>query len=180
MHVPVKKPGPYQMRVVLRDTTSQRLGSSTQFTEVPDIKKGRLTLSGIVMGADRTRVGIDSTDGQIVAPDPNETPAVRIFKQGTTVVYAYAIFNARADRNKKAQLEVQARLFRDGQQVYTGAQVSMSSDAEQKTQLMAASGRLQLTQVTPGDYILQVVVTDKLAGDKYKVAAQSIDFEVRP
>src|SRR6185436_543668 len=31
LHVPVKKPGPYQMRVVLRDNGSQRIGSSTQF-----------------------------------------------------------------------------------------------------------------------------------------------------
>jgi hypothetical protein len=31
----------------------------------------------------------------------------------------------------------------------------------------------------PGDYVLQVVVTDKLAPEKYRIAAQSMDFEVR-
>jgi hypothetical protein len=43
-----------------------------------------------------------------------------------------------------------------------------------------AGGRLQLTQLTPGDYALQVIVTDKLASEKNRVAAQSMDFEVRP
>jgi hypothetical protein len=33
--------------------------------------------------------------------------------------------------------------------------------------------------VPPGDYVLQVVVMDKLAPEKYRIAAQSMDFEVR-
>ena len=29
------------------------------------------------------------------------------------------------------------------------------------------------------DYVLQVVVTDNLAKDKYRIATQAVDFEVR-
>src|SRR5256714_12496672 len=47
--VPVKKPGAYQLRVSLRDTASERLGSVSEFIEVPDITKNRLMLSGIIM-----------------------------------------------------------------------------------------------------------------------------------
>src|SRR6185295_4394356 len=49
--VPIKKPGAYQLRVALRDQASERVGSSTQFVDVPDIKKRRLALSGILLGA---------------------------------------------------------------------------------------------------------------------------------
>jgi len=49
VHVPVKKPAPYQVRVVLRDATHGTVGSASQFTEVPDIANGRLALSGIVI-----------------------------------------------------------------------------------------------------------------------------------
>ena len=49
VHVPVKKPGAYQVRVVLRDATSELFGSASQFIEVPDIGKGHLALSGIVL-----------------------------------------------------------------------------------------------------------------------------------
>src|SRR5262249_40671431 len=117
-HVPVKKAGPYQMRVVLRDATSQQLGSATQFIEVPDVGKNRLTLSGIVLAAaqPQTQVSGDPAEGQVAAVDPNGTPAVRIFKPGGSIVYAYQILNARADRDRKPQLAVQLRLFRDGQQ----------------------------------------------------------------
>jgi hypothetical protein len=44
---------------------------------------------------------------------------VRIFKPGAGIAYAYQIFNAHADREKKPQLEAQVRLFRDGRQMYT-------------------------------------------------------------
>ena len=46
--------------------------------------------------------------------------------------------------------------------------------------LVVSSAALLLTQLAPGDYALQVIVTDKLASEKNRVAAQSMDFEVRP
>ena len=42
--VPIKKPGAYQLRTALRDVDSNRIGSASQFVEVPDINKKRLDL----------------------------------------------------------------------------------------------------------------------------------------
>ena len=39
--------GRRQPRIAVRDHATQKIGSANQFIEVPDIKKGRLTLSGI-------------------------------------------------------------------------------------------------------------------------------------
>ena len=33
--------------------------------------------------------------------------------------------------------------------------------------------------ITPGDYVQQVIVTDKLAKEKYRVATQAMDFEIQ-
>jgi hypothetical protein len=44
---------------------------------------------------------------------------------------------------------------------------------------MIGGGRIQLGKIAPGDYVLQVIVTDELANDKYKVAAQSMDFQIQ-
>src|SRR6185503_4132326 len=49
--VPIKKPGAYQLRVALRDQASERVGSSSQFVEVPDMKKRRLEISGILLNS---------------------------------------------------------------------------------------------------------------------------------
>ncbi|HEX7958244.1 MAG TPA: VWA domain-containing protein, partial [Pyrinomonadaceae bacterium] len=51
MKFPVKKPGAYQLRVAVRDAATERLGSAHQFIEVPDLKKGRLALSGLFLAA---------------------------------------------------------------------------------------------------------------------------------
>ncbi|MCI0660924.1 MAG: VWA domain-containing protein [Acidobacteria bacterium] len=45
----IKKPGAYQLRTVLRDFETGRLGSASQFIQVPDLTKKRLTLSGMVL-----------------------------------------------------------------------------------------------------------------------------------
>jgi hypothetical protein len=181
IRVPIKKAGAYQMRVVLRDSGGGRLGSATQFVEIPDVKKGRLALSGIVMAAEQQQktVGSEVAEGPPPGQDPNGTPAVRIFKQNSTIVYGYKILNARTDRSKKPQLEVQTRLFRDGMQVYDGPPSPVSDEGQPNPERLSEAGRLQLTQMTPGEYVLQVIVTDKLASEKNRIAAQSMDFEVQ-
>jgi VWFA-related protein len=179
LHVPVKTAGAYQMRVVLRDFTTGQLGSATQFVEVPDLKKGRLALSGIVLAAQQQQGVASPAEGQFVSDDPNNSAAVRSFKQGSGIVYGYEILNARSDRDKKPQLLVQTRLFRDGQEVYAGMPSPMNTEG-QNTQRLIGVGSMKLGQSPPGDYVLQVIVTDKLAKEKDRIAAQSMDFEIRP
>jgi hypothetical protein len=179
VHVAAKKPGAYQMRVVLRDAGSEQVGSATQFIEVPDIAKGRLTLSGIVLHADTTQAAADA-EGHVASQDPNGTPAVRIFKPGAGIAYGYQILNAQAGPLNKPELEVQTRLFRDGKQVYEGKPWALDAGMQTDPKWMVGGGRMQLgSNIAAGDYVLQVIVTDKLAREKNRVATQSMDFEVR-
>jgi hypothetical protein len=169
------------MRVVLRDATSQELGSATQFIEVPDVNKGRLTMSGIIIAAShpQTPAAGDTAEGQVIADDPNGTPAVRIFKPGSAIIYAYQILNARADRDKKPQLESQLRVFRDGQQVFASMPTPVNGNQQPNPKRLVGGGQFQLTRVPPGDYVLQIIIADKLRKDKDSIAAQSMDFQVR-
>jgi VWFA-related protein len=180
-HVPVKKSGPYQMRVVVRDDTTQQLGSATQFIDVPDLSKDRLALSGITLGAERLQGQLTpgSAEGAVNSDDPNGTPAVRIFKSGTGLVYVYQILNAHTDREMKPELESQVRLFRDGQQIYASMPSTLSAEKQPNPKRLIGAGQMQLTQVPPGDYVMQIVITDKLRKEKQQVATQSIDFQVR-
>ena len=161
--VPVKKAGPYQMRIAVRDATSQKLGSAMQFVEVPDVKAGRLALSGIVLTA-ATR----SED------DPSASLAMRIFKPGSTIDYAYEVFNP------TSPLQMQMRIYRDGETVYEGAPSALSPADAKDPGRLAAGGRIQLIKLSAGDYVMQVAVFDGSRKDKPRVATQAIDFEVRP
>lgn len=194
VHVPIKKPGAYQVRVVLRDAGSELLGSASQFIEIPDIGNGRLALSGIVLRNDQPRAATAAApdhaaapdqregnpEGHQVEPDPKGTPAVRIFQQGTAITYGYQVLNAQEDANKKPDLEVQTRLFRDGEEIYSGKPAALPVTEQTDSKHLIGAGRMQLGgTITPGDYVQQVIVTDKLAKEKYRVATQAMDFEIQ-
>ena len=62
LDVPVKKPGPYQVRAAVRELASARLGSASQFLEVPNLGTNRLALSGLVIS------GAPTADGKVRSP----------------------------------------------------------------------------------------------------------------
>jgi VWFA-related protein len=49
LNIPISKPGAYLLRIAVRDAVSGRIGSASQFIEVPDVNKDRLTLSSVVI-----------------------------------------------------------------------------------------------------------------------------------
>jgi hypothetical protein len=105
---------------------------------------------------------------------------VRIFRPGTAVTYGYQVLNAQAGPNQKTDLEVQTRLFRDGEEVFEGKPKPMQILDQPDPKHMISGGQLALGgRITPGDYVFQVIVTDKLAKEKYRVATQAMDFEIQ-
>jgi len=188
--LPIKKAGAYQLRTALRDVPSERIGSASQFIEVPDVKKNRLTLSGVIArgvapqvfqksGSDLSGQG-ENADDTIDETDPNAGPAVRKFKSGLVMLYGLGIYNARIDNaTGKPQVQTQMKLFRDGREVFTGKEVAFDAGSQSDLKRLMAAGAIQLgSQMPPGEYVLQVIVTDLLRKDKYRVASQWIDFEV--
>ncbi len=94
--------------------------------------------------------------------------------------YGYAIYNAQLDcTTHLPQLQRQVRLFRDGQPVFVSDALPVDITGQTDMKRLNVAGRLQLgSALMPGEYILQVVVTDLLAKDKYRIATQYIDFEI--
>ena len=172
-----EKPGPYQMRVAVRDGTSRKMGAASQFVEVPDLKRKRLAVSGILMRQEETprAPGTNMT----VALDPKGNEAIRIFQPGEKIGWEFQIFNARKGSDQKPNLTVETRIFREGSEIARSEPVPVSFPDNLPPDRLAASGRMMLgPRFVPGDYALQVVVTDNLAKRKTAMAAQSIDFAV--
>jgi VWFA-related protein len=179
MKVPVKDPGVYQMRLVLRDTATGQLGSAAQVVEVPNIRDGKLALSGILMAANKSKSqeAVDQKEGMIEDTDSKKTAAVRVFESGETVAWAYQILNAKTEKAEKPQVQSQIRLFCEGKEVYSGLPVMLESP-QGGTKRMIAADQLYMKQLPPGYYVLQIAVTDTLAKEK-KPVVQSIDFDAQ-
>lgn len=184
--VPIKKPGAYQLRAALRDTATERVGTASQFIEVPDLDKNRLALSGIIINGfdpEKLKKSVEAGNtavGRILA-EPQTGPGVRRLRRGLVMEFGYMIYDAQLDKaTQRPQLQTQIRLFRDGRQVFVGNVLSFDPGAQADLRRLSAGGRLQLgTDMQPGNYVLQVVVTDLLAKEKQRIAAQWIDFEIR-
>lgn len=174
---PAKKPGPYQMRVAVRDGVSGAIGSASEFVEVPDLHKGRLALSSVVLAQD-VRGAAGTTGG---GKARNTSPAVRVFRPGSAILYLYQVLNAKTDGTKHTDLEAQVRVFRNGEQVYAGTPAPPSAQDPTAPGRTFCAGLIQLgAKMVPGDYVLQVAVTDKLAKTGHGMAVQAMDFEVAP
>ncbi|MDQ3920431.1 MAG: hypothetical protein M3348_18370, partial [Acidobacteriota bacterium] len=194
-NVPVKRAGNYQLRVAVRDAASERVGSASQFVAVPDLGSGRLSLSTLVVegsvparadAAPPARLPAAAQDdarmgGTVEAINAQASSAVRHFRRGMALDYGYVIYNARLDgETGKPQLTTQVRLFRGDQQVFAGQPTRFNVGQQTDMKRLMASGRLQLgTTLQPGEYTLQVMVTDTLAAEKHRTATQWIDLEVQ-
>jgi VWFA-related protein len=199
--VPIRKAGAYQLRVSLRDSSTERIGSASQFVEVPDLKKNRLAVSGIVLRgespAEKTtaasaarpsatpggnQAAADSAPDQEAADqqNPQASPAVRHFSPGMLMDYLFIIYNAHIDKaTSKSQMTEQVRLFRDGQPVFTGKENPLNFTNVTDEKRLVSGGAIKLgTDLVPGEYVFQIIVKDMLADEKHRTVTQWMDFEM--
>jgi hypothetical protein len=161
LDVPVKKRGAYQIHVAVRDLATGKTGSASQFLEIPEIKKGRVALTSIVLQGDGQRGDM--------------SPATRQFRTGSQVEYV-SVIESSGDISAAADLHAQIRIVRDGKDIYAGpANLGRIAGGG-----LAVSGTLKLNRLlTPGDYYMGIVVVDRTAL-KRTAFTQWTDFEVVP
>jgi hypothetical protein len=192
INLPVKKPGAFQLRIAVRDVPTERIGSANQFIEVPNLTKNRLTLSGLYVAGNAAQVkntaattatshdtgANGNSEGELAAQDPRTGPGVRRFRPGMVIDYGYEAYNVRLDHaTGRPQLQTQVRLFRENQQVFASQVLNAAGQPEVKR--VVAMAHLKLGQnLKPGDYILQVIVTDVADKGKPRAASQWITFEI--
>jgi VWFA-related protein len=186
---PVKRTGIYQLRVAVQDADSGRIGSASQFIEVPDVASKRLTLTGLVSLArnskdSRSASSVLASDSEEVRYTPGEAdarPAVRRFRVGMQMEYTFIVLNALVSpTSSRPQLDTQVVLYREGKAVFKGALRRLETDNKTNLRQIVVGGTVNLgAELTPGEYALQVIVTDNLAKEKkYRTATRWIDFDL--
>ncbi len=181
LNVNLAKPGDYQMRVAVRDAGSGKIGSASQFVEVPDFRHHHMALSGIIMNGPQVEdanQGWDASnkDYGIAAPG---TAAMRIFRSGQPVSFAYVIFDARPEsKTGHPKVETQFSLYRDGRRVYSSPITPVNGRQTDDTHLVATGTLLLNNSLEPGEYMFQAIARDPLAPHKYRMAWQWTDLEL--
>jgi hypothetical protein len=164
--VPVLRSGAAQVRAAVRDVTSGRLGSTSGFLLLPDLKKKHLVLGTIVLG----------TTNDVTAPTNS---AVRVFTADQPVPYRFTMFNPKTANGNLAEVETQVKVFHEGREVWASSpMVTKAAPGATSRELIAASTLHLTDSFEPGEYYLQVVARDMLAGKKAAPSTQWISFDL--
>ena len=161
--MPARRPGAYQVRIAIREGYAYKIGSAGQVVAVPDLTRNQLALSGVVLQ------GID----QATQDSTMTSPAVRRYRVNSDLYFAFVIYNG------SPNLLMQTKLFRDGKSVKSSAETAVDVANQPDPRRMIITNVMRLTpDLEPGNYYLQVVITDKTAKDKQPPATQWVDFEI--
>jgi hypothetical protein len=157
----LKTPGSCQLRVALLDEASDQIGSASRFVEAPELRKGELTLSGLVMHSAVAN-----------AQQADISAVMRVFERGKPFSYGVTVNNARLG------VELEARLLRDGRVVWEGQRLRVTPASGADPRRIPTGSVLTLGEkTTPGEYVLEVRALDPKS--KRPAPSQWIDFELR-
>ena len=187
---PVKKPGAYQFRVAVRDSQSDKVGSASQFIQIPDQTKKRLNLSGILLEnfdsdqwrsfSGETATLPASAESKTIKPtDPFNDTAIRRFKRGTVLRFGFEAYNAKSDMAGRPNLKSRIRVFRDNNLVMDGQSLPVEFTGQADPRRVKSGGAIALSKdMPPGEYVLQIIVTDDLGKESRKTASQFVQFQI--
>ena len=157
---------------------------------MPDLKKHGVTAFGNCAGK-YVDGGIQSSRGcrhrktqslppHPSRPDPLQDTSLRKFKRGTVLRYGIEIYNPKlAVAWHRPKIRIQARVFHDRRaRLFRVRKRRLDRPNRAKPSPFIQTPSQLGENLLPGDYVLQIVVTDGLAKDKNRIATQYVQFEV--
>ena len=108
------------------------------------------------------------------------SPALRTYKPGDKLQTLAILYNADAKAISRSEIETQAILYKDGTEFMRGKPAPITSDWTDNSGNILILNKLAVdSNMPPGDYVLQLVATDKKNGKNSETAAsQTLSFTV--
>lgn len=171
-------PGRYQLRVGARNPVSGKTGTVFYDVLVPDFTSTPLMMSGILLSphGDAAR-DLLTPQRDPLAEKLLGAPATsrRAFSQAETLGFMTEIYDNSSSRQPR-QFDVSARLIDEsGRDAFASRNVLANGDGGvPKWQAFGYTGRIPLTEVPPGRYLLRVEALDRSAASRQPAAAQTV------
>ena len=166
------KPGRYRVRVAVREDGGGKLGSASQWVQVPDLAEGKLTLSSLFLLKKEDGPGAEAPAGGALSL--RGAQALRRFKRGEVLYVQHFAYNPGRDASGATNLVTQSEIWRGG--------VLLASSAPEAMDLGGRGGPLvphtrsiKLEPFGPGDYEVRIVVTDRNANE---MASRRVGFTI--
>jgi VWFA-related protein len=145
------KPGLYNVRIGLRELSTDRIGTATTWLEVPNRNSGKLTLSAILLTKDSSEATKPAGNAQASA-----ALATGSYRAGSPILYYLLIYNARGESDLKMQWDI----AESGKVIHqTEPQPVTSRVIGRDKKGLEIGGRLALS-LQPGVYELRITISD--------------------
>jgi hypothetical protein len=156
------KPGRYRVRFAAREDGGGRLGSISQWVQIPNLADGKLTLSSVFLlekEEPKGEAAQGSADGGLSL---RGAQVLRRFKNTQTLYVQLFVYNPARDATGSTNLVTQAEIWRAGVRLASAAPETMAQSAPGAPPV-AHTQSIKLTPFAPGDYEVRMVVTDRNA-----------------
>lgn len=168
------KPGIYQVRVAARDERSGRVGSATQWIEIPDLSTRRLTLSSLLVGGQF--VGSTQKQGSGGAAQEQVLFSVdRRFAHGSHLNFLTIIYNAAHTSNGAPDLEAQIQITHGPETIVNSPARKITLEANGDPARIPYGADIGLKTLPAGRYLLKVTITDRNSNAS---ASQQVAFDI--
>ena len=171
------RPGLYKLDLVLKDINSGNVGTINQRLAVPRYPDEKLSLSSLILAdlvenLPSTQIG----SGSFVLGSSKVRPNVKDeFKKDRNMNVWFQVYNLKLDEaTHRPSATVEMLITRNGQEVKKT--VEQSSELSSAAAQMTLSQAIALGDFEPGEYSLQVKVTDNLTKE---ITASTEKFAVR-
>jgi hypothetical protein len=147
------KSGIYQVRVAVRDDRSRNIGSAAEWIVIPDLSRGELSLSSLLMG-------IQSVAGTATESSRIQWSIDKTFRSGSKVMAMAFVYSATDPNN----LSVQTKVMSNGREVSTQFPTKTQFETDIDKARLPLRLELDLTGLPRGKYQFHVVIRDRASG----------------
>ena len=167
-------PGKYEVKFVVRENQTGRMGSFEATITLPDMKKSPLKLSSIVLASTRepAKTKGNEPDPLVRAGQQYVPNIAHVFRQNQHMYLLYEIYNPARDKadagakNAKSAINLLSslELIQGSTKVYETPVVQAKSMNVEGRDAVAVELDVPLTGLKPGQYLCQLNVIDDAAG----------------
>ena len=156
-------PGLYQVRTLAYERGTTRLTNAMEWIELPKLQQGTFAISSLYVG----EIAEKNSGSQV------GVNASRRFARSSRLRFTTYIYNAHAKGTP--QVGVKIRVLRGAADVITPAELKVATEKASNTANIPYTGEFPLQSLMPGNYVLDLTVSDQTAG---KSASQQYPFTV--
>jgi hypothetical protein len=158
------EPGRYRVRFAAREDGEGKVGSASEWVQVPDLADGKLTLSSLFL--------LEKDEGDTLSL--RSAQALRRFKNAQTLYVQVFAYNPGRDATGATDLETQAEIWRGGVLLASSAPQAMEQGDRGAPPALHTQS-IKLEPFAPGDYEVRMVVTDRNAN---VTTSQRVGFSI--